>query len=103
VSPLPGNRAVDDGLTIEIRGSEDHLWLVVDERNDAIVGRQRTFLTTLYMTVVLRQDYPSFLEVELEHSRRPILVRTPRYERRLSRNRESPQLAQLSNCSAGCC
>ena len=56
-----GNCAVDDGLPIEIRDSEEHLWLVIDERNDAIVGRQQTFLRTLYMTVVLRQDCPSFL------------------------------------------
>ena len=47
-----GNGAVDDGLTIEIRGSEEHLWLVVDERDDAVVRRQQT--------AVLRQDYPSF-------------------------------------------
>ena len=41
---------------------------MVDERDDAIVGRQQTFLTTLYMTVVLRQDYPSFLKVRLEQT-----------------------------------
>jgi hypothetical protein len=35
---------------------------VVDERDHAIVGRQQTFLGTLF---VLRRDYPSFLKVDL--------------------------------------
>jgi hypothetical protein len=35
-------------------------WIVVDERHDAIVGRQQTFLTALHMTVVLRHDYLPF-------------------------------------------
>ena len=52
-----GDRAVDDRLTIEIRGSEEHLRLVIDERDDAIVGREQSFFAALYATVVLRHRY----------------------------------------------
>ena len=42
-------RVVDDRLAVEIRGSEQHLRLMVDECDRAIVGSKQTFLAAFHM------------------------------------------------------
>src|SRR5256886_12997106 len=46
-----GDGIVDDRLTIEIRDAEEHLRLMVDERDNAIVLSQETFFTALGMAI----------------------------------------------------
>jgi hypothetical protein len=66
---------VNDCLSVEIRRSKEHLWLVVDERHHAIVWGQQTLFTSFCSTVVLRHHFLPFrIELnilETHYSERP--------------------------------
>jgi hypothetical protein len=57
--------AVNDGLPVEVRNSEQHLRLVINECNCAVVGSQQSFFAALCATVILRQgvSFPFFREI----------------------------------------
>ena len=38
---------VNDCLAVEIRCSEQHLWLMVNERNNTVIGREKSLLAKL--------------------------------------------------------
>src|SRR5580658_1026605 len=65
--------AVNNGLPVEVRNSEQHLRLVINECDCAVVGSQQSFFAALCATVILRHGYPflsflftvkSYLQVE---------------------------------------
>src|SRR5580698_657366 len=73
--------AVNDGLPVEVRNSEQHLRLVINECDCAVVGSQQSFFAALCATVILRHGYP-FLSFHCQSHifrsrmmRRPLLYR----------------------------
>ena len=48
-----GDGVVDDGLPVEIRSSEQHLGLMVDERHDTVIRCQESFFAPLLESICL--------------------------------------------------
>jgi len=51
--------SVNDLLAIKVTRSEQHLWLVIDQRHDAVVGREKSFFAALRCSVILRHVHLS--------------------------------------------
>lgn len=47
---------------VEVRGSEQHLGLMVDERHDTVVRCEESFFSAFDASVILRHGFPFFLK-----------------------------------------